>query len=114
MTWIPELDRRFILCNNPRSDHYGHVLDARHSCQDFGLQPPVDNVDLAKQEQDKLRGKVSQRVFYAIGRAYAGYRLAKPLEELKDRDLYRIRGIGKKSLAEIRRVIPEGENGKKE
>ena len=42
MTWIPELDRRFILCNNPRSDHYGHVVDARHSCQAFGLEAPED------------------------------------------------------------------------
>jgi len=127
MTWIPELDRRFILCNNPRSDHYGHVVDARHSCQDFGLQPPVDidwlnqgmievktNVDLARSEQEKLRGKVSQGAFNAIGRAYIGYHLTRPLEEVKDRDLYKIRGIGKKSLAEIRQVIPEGENGKKE
>ena len=40
MTWIPELDRRFILCNNPQSDHYGHVLDSRHSCQDFGVEAP--------------------------------------------------------------------------
>ena len=40
MAWIPELDRRFILCNNPRSDHYGHIVDARHSCGEFGLQAP--------------------------------------------------------------------------
>ena len=42
MTWIPELDRRFILCDNPRSDHYGHIVDSRHSCQEFGLQAPEE------------------------------------------------------------------------
>lgn len=40
MQWIPELDRRFILCINVWSDHFGHVLDCRHSCQDFEIDPP--------------------------------------------------------------------------
>lgn len=40
--YLAELGRRFILCINPRSDHYGHVLDARHSCQEFGLVAPDD------------------------------------------------------------------------
>lgn len=40
MVYIPELDRRFILCNNPRSDHYGHILDARHACGEFAIEAP--------------------------------------------------------------------------
>lgn len=44
MTYIPELDRRFILCNNQRSDHYGHVLDALHCCEHFGQQTPEDQL----------------------------------------------------------------------
>lgn len=117
MTWIPELDRRFILCNNPRSDHYGHVVDSRHSCQGFGLEPPAEagtSVDLVRSELEKIRGKVSHRAFNAIHRAYKGYWLSKPLEELTDRDLLKVRGLGQMSLAEIREVIKlEAENVEK-
>lgn len=39
-TYIPELSRGFILCSNPRSEDYGHVLDAHHSCGEFAIEAP--------------------------------------------------------------------------
>ena len=47
MVYIPELDRRFIVCNNPRAFDFGHVLDARHSCQGFSIQDPEDRAKFA-------------------------------------------------------------------
>jgi len=128
MTYIPELDRRFILCNNPWSDHYGHVLDSLHSCQEFGVECPVGeeglNPGMIEIREDRLReaSKLSlelskvwenatPRLRNALLRAFYRYKGRKPLELLTDTELYAITGIGKKLLAEIRKVIPQPEGG---
>jgi len=51
----------------------------------------------------KLAGKVSVRASNALRRAYLGGHLTKPVEECADEELLFIRGIGRKTLVEIRR-----------
>jgi len=53
----------------------------------------------------ELAGKVSTRVINALRRACLGGQLTKPIKECTDEDLLFIRGIGKKSLAEIRQAL---------
>jgi len=144
MTYIPELDRRFILCNNPRSDHYGHVLDSRHSCQEFGIQAPDDLewnnpaavrlngpgpggasmerlIKWSHEEAEKYRDLVKcdqpGRVINSIARLYMqAYRKQKRIEDFTDREIRTQNGVGPGILAEIRKVIPSpgGENVEKE
>ena len=52
-----------------------------------------------------LAGKVSVRISNALRRGYLAGQLSKPIEECTDEELLFIRGIGKKTLAEIRHVL---------
>jgi len=52
-----------------------------------------------------LAGKVSARVSNALHRAYLNGHLTKPIEECADEELLFIRGIGEKTLVEIRRSL---------
>ena len=52
----------------------------------------------------ELAGKVSARTSNALRRAYLAGHLPKPVEECTDEELLFIRGIGKKTLAEIRQA----------
>ncbi len=130
MSWIPELDRRFILCSNPRSDHYGHVLDIRHSCQEFAIEAPADLgiirdqvaitsfesiealVKWSHNEAEKYRGRIvgfpqPGRVVNAIARlqTYA-FQQGRTIEDLTDREMLYQRAVGPRILAEIRQLIP--------
>ncbi len=58
-----------------------------------------------------LWGKVSIRTYNALRRGYMEYQLITPLEIATNDQLLRVRRIGVKSLAEIRKVYPrEGRN----
>jgi hypothetical protein len=118
MNWIPELDRRFILCNNPRSDHYGHVLDARHSCQEFDLVPPQDAEWFNDpeyearwaEESPKVIGVFPERIKNAIARGYCKGILHRPLEEVTDKQFLTVPGLGFVTLRIIRERIPGPES----
>ncbi len=127
MVYAPELGRRFVQCHNPRSDHYGHIVDGViHSCPEWLQTAPQDElwithgpVVLEAQaignavtpftEGKKIAGKVPAYVENKIRRAYAGEHLKGPIEELTDRDLLKIKGFGKQCLAELRAWIPASE-----
>ena len=55
--------------------------------------------------QPWLSGKVPIRVGAAIRRAYGQGRLTKPINELTDKELLKIRNIGIKSLEQLRQAL---------
>jgi hypothetical protein len=57
-------------------------------------------------ESAKLARKVSYRVFLLVNRFYLWDYLNKPLEHYTDEEFLRVKGLGPKTLQEIRKVIP--------
>ena len=53
-----------------------------------------------------LQGRVSNRVAIFMARQYLWAKIEKPLEDLTDAQLLDLEGLGPKTLAEIREVIP--------
>ena len=66
----------------------------------------MSKVALKNSELPKLAGRVSNRVYLLIGRYYLQGFLDKPLEQTTDEELLSIKGLGTKTLEEIRKVIP--------
>ncbi len=59
-----------------------------------------------KQERFKVEGKISNRVCLLLARCYIWGWLSKPLGEITDKEFLGHDGIGPRTLAEIRTVIP--------
>ena len=59
-----------------------------------------------EKERHKIRGKVSERVELLILRCYMYGGLEKPLETVTDEEFLSISGLGRKTLAALRQVIP--------
>lgn len=60
--------------------------------------------------EEKLGG-LTRRAHYLLHRAYLSGEQLKPIEELTDVDLLAVRGVGLKTLADIRAVIPAPAQG---
>ncbi len=60
-----------------------------------------------KSEKIKLEGKVPKRAFNAVRRAYFAGKLDKPLEQLTDDDLAKIRQLGTKGIELVRAALGE-------
>ena len=56
-----------------------------------------------------LEGKVPNRVFFLMGRAYLWGMLEKPLEELTDEEILAVKFVGPQTVFAIRAVIPSPE-----
>ena len=63
-------------------------------------------ISLRLSEVAKLVGKVSYRVYILVSRFYLRDFLNKPLEHYTDKEFLRVKGLGPKTLQEIRKAIP--------
>jgi tetratricopeptide (TPR) repeat protein len=62
-----------------------------------------------REEPDPLagiKGRVSRRLLLSLRNAFLYDHISKPIEELTDSELLKIRNFGEKSLAEFRSIIP--------
>jgi len=64
------------------------------------------NRKVGHREMGKLTGKVGNRVFLLLLRQYLYSNVEKPIEEITDAEFLNFRGVGPKTLAEIRAVLP--------
>lgn len=62
--------------------------------------------ELCNREGAKLEGKVSIRIYLLLLRCYLYGDLTKPIEQVTDEELLSYYGVGPKTLAEIRKVVP--------
>lgn len=83
------------------------LLGVKHSAEEFAKQAKQ-----AMMWKPWLSKKVPVRVEAAIRRAYHQGYLNKPINELTDKELLQIRGIGTISLKQIRQVIATAKKSK--
>lgn len=66
----------------------------------------VEGGELWESERWKVSGRLKTRAYRALYHGYYAGVLLKPIAELTDDDLLALRGIGLKTLAAIRAIIP--------